>query len=697
MAKEDISRTVNELRRLAIACDSESTAARLRPLLQSDFVLWFRILKEQKLVSQFRSVAGIRELRSRLLGPEARLGFSTSQSTELTHHFDVCEFFQEIFAQIDAEAAAVPCCVAHPESLARAVVRMAEVANYALQRNLVPDIKSVPQRITTLQMSQIQRRFRDLLDTGDIILNSRVARNGTDRGHAIVDADLSELVRLALLYDEMRQALDHYTYGRAEVRINRRSLVVGRAERGADLASAVGSERTTDYDQLRVTLLTTLEIRVEKECRSIPVDGSVTFLGFLRKVGEGSAGDEARAFGRAFVTDLELELADFLDTATSVTTKSGTFTVGELIRAWAFLVSIAMLGQRWNERRADVGESGAAATNRKERETARIRDIPVPELKRRWLVRILSREAGLSLKQSRSLMDQFISRPAVGRIDLFYKPLLLLSDEVVLLPSPYIRGSRFERNLFALIATETDLDQKKKGYLPIARLQEGFKEAGFYALANFSVQIEHRELTDIDLVAFKDGILFLGQCKILIEPDTLYDGWKCERKLQFAGEQLNTCLGYLDKVRAALFERLGLRGQREERVVPFIITNTRQFTERSFCGHPVVDIPYLRFVLGGARGSIIATGPDGIGIAPGRSYIKGDKPNAAELATLLTRTFHRVREREVTCGHVMRKIGNRKVHLPTMTIRTAGDSHFLITDQEIFDKGRSAEPWLKHE
>lgn len=61
-------------------------------------------------------------------------------------------------------------------------------------------------------------------------------------------------------------------------------------------------------------------------------------------------------------------------------------------------------------------------------------------------------------------------------MDLFYRPLVSISDRI-LFPRAYIRSSRFDRNIFLLIATESDLDQKRKGYLPVLSLRTDFLEA----------------------------------------------------------------------------------------------------------------------------------------------------------------------------------------------------------------------------
>jgi len=49
----------------------------------------------------------------------------------------------------------------------------------------------------------------------------------------------------------------------------------------------------------------------------------------------------------------------------------------------------------------------------------------------------------------------------------------------------------------------------------------------------------------------------------------------------------------------------------------------------------------------------------------------------------------------MTYRYVMRKVGNRKVHVPLMGMLTAGDGHMVITRNEIFDDDEPLQPWLK--
>jgi hypothetical protein len=129
---------------------------------------------------------------------------------------------------------------------------------------------------------------------------------------------------------------------------------------------------------------------------------------------------------------------------------------------------------------------------------------PYAELSRNWVIRMLVTEANLPREQARAPIRQFSSELVDRRIDLFYKPLISMSD-MLSFPTAYIRGSRFDRNIFMLIATESDLDQKRKGYLPVLSLRAGFVEAGFRALTDFKVRVNSQEVTGLDLAASGHG------------------------------------------------------------------------------------------------------------------------------------------------------------------------------------------------
>jgi hypothetical protein len=109
------------------------------------------------------------------------------------------------------------------------------------------------------------------------------------------------------------------------------------------------------------------------------------------------------------------------------------------------------------------------------------------------------------------------------------------------------------------------------------------------------------------------------------------------------------------------------------------------FTERSFRGYPVVDITYLRFLLGGAKPAVIGLAGGGLELRSRKAYIAGTTPTGEELATLLVATIHKVRQRKVTHRHVLRAVGKFKVHVPVLAVHSYGDGGYIFAQDEIYE------------
>jgi len=43
-------------------------------------------------------------------------------------------------------------------------------------------------------------------------------------------------------------------------------------------------------------------------------------------------------------------------------------------------------------------------------------------------------------------------------------------------------------------------------------------------------------------------------------------------------------------------------------------------------------------------------------------------------------------ERETVERYGMKKVGDRKIHVPMMGVKTPGEGHMILTDREIFEK-----------
>ena len=80
---------------------------------------------------------------------------------------------------------------------------------------------------------------------------------------------------------------------------------------------------------------------------------------------------------------------------------------------------------------------------------------------------------------------------------------------------------------------------------------------------------------------------------MVIEPDTIYEVWKAEKRLEHAAEQLRKSISYQDELVRALTKKYPGALINVEEVFSFILTNIRQVTEMTIDGFPVVDLPYV--------------------------------------------------------------------------------------------------------
>lgn len=655
------ARVLEQLRESAENDDVQTFGEVFIRTLALDPEKWLAIVRAHRLVEKFRSTAAIQQLRKHLSTSSAVAQLDKSMHAKVTNHLEVCEFMQEVFNTIDAQTTKAKPLNSSRVALFRAVIRMIEIGHWAFQGRALQELMREPISAPTPQkLAHFERQIRDLLDVGLIILNSTLAQDTDVAVGAVTDAELNRLIELAYLYEEIRQSFDLYTYGGGTARINRKSIIFKHADNEAAIATAVAAERIHDKDQTRLALMMRFETELRKILSSVPYNES--FVHFLN--GNRSLADKADNFIRVRSADYAFEISEHFDIASVVTTKWGTFSIRELIGGWAFLTYVAVAGQEWNGRKTQVD----------------FKVNPIVEVPQGYLTVMLSRQLGVSHSQARAILRQFTTSAGSGRVDLFYKPLVQLDPRVLIVPTPFILGSRFDRNIFMIVVTEGDLDQKKKGFLPIHALGDKFRVAGFLSLTNYNVRIGGNLLTDIDLVAFKEGVLFLGQAKIVIEPDSAYDRWKAEQKLRHAAVQLRRCVEHLDDIRLELLRILGT-SENIIKVVPFIITNTRQFTELHYDGYPVIDVPYLNFILGGARATVIDPTPGHPLVTRGKSFIKGDYPTAEELEGLIHSTIHRIQERGVKYKHELRTVGDRKVHLPMMGLRSPGESRMIFLDE----------------
>jgi hypothetical protein len=238
-------------------------------------------------------------------------------------------------------------------------------------------------------------------------------------------------------------------------------------------------------------------------------------------------------------------------------------------------------------------------------------------------------------EEAARLISQFSLDPGRRNEDPFFRPLVKLSDDECLVAASFIETGRYSRNLFTTAIREGHMNFSSKGLKPLNRIYDKFLRAGFETIINFPILADDRIVTDVDIAATKGGFLFVGQTKVLIRPDTLYDEWKALENLRKAAVQLKATLQHLE----ALQNELGLV-EGEFVVVPLLLTNIWDFTGATINGFKIIDFSYLSVLLTG--GEIWEVQFEPVHTRQIRKLISGETPTGEELFRLLQRPIHEV-------------------------------------------------------
>ena len=471
------------------------------------------------------------------------------------------------------------------------------------------------------------RQIRRIADSCNVLLSSSHPRRTAHSTQILTDnPQLDRLIELAIKYSDVKETFDLYTYGRYQAaECDASSIRFVDTDHKRDAISGVGAERTASSDYASAIVIR-MAARQLRECLGQPLDDE-GFEDYLLR--HESCIPLMVRLADTVAHDLDFEIDIYFDTET-VVDKHSHLTVTDITKCWAVLRSIATVATQWQHKRSwEIVHREAVAS-----------------LRRSVIVSAIKEYLGCGSMKARALVRRFQVKGDKSPVDLFFKPLLISeSGSEVILCSRFIETGRFERNIFSILVADGVQDQDEKGFRPIEELVKAFQGAGFIAAGDVRIYVNGKLVTDADVVAFKDGELFLGQAKVVIEPDTIYEVWKAENRLKHAAAQLRECETNQSRIVEELRKLNPGAAIEVVHATPFILTNTRQFTEMEIDGYPVVDLPYVEFILGGATGTVILAHRDIAELSDGESFISGEYPSGAELRILLRDTIHAVKKR----------------------------------------------------
>jgi hypothetical protein len=635
--EEKFSNIIDRLRDSA-SKDPCEFAKHLQPLLTANFEATFQYVKTQKLLLKQRSSAWILGLERELLDWLPRAPLKGKQKAQVTRHLTVCKAIQELLEIIDKRSEALCIWQASTEDLLRSLFSWVET--HHIEQETDEAKRGLDSQDAIAGLRHMELRSQELRFHCDYVTRivNQISQLGIKADGRIQPSasDIEAAVLLAAQADIVLHVLDCYTYKKFRVSVEAKHLFMHGLKSQIEEAMAWSSLRAGSSRLMDVSSMPRRIKEIEELAAGLSCD-SETFQHFLNSDVGSQVSQALHPSRLQFARILKHDVSALIDLDFAVTTKAGTFSTRELLECWSLFDQIAVSAHVWRR----VFQRSAPCV------------LPVHQLET-----LVASSLGCSSDQAVRLISQFSLNPAQRNQDPFFRPLIKLNESERLVAATFIETGRFSRNLFTIAIREGRVDFSAKGLKPLQTLRRQFLNAGYQALLNVPIATSDGLVTDADIVSTRDGYLFVGQTKVLINPDTLYDGWKALENLKKAASQLKKTLFHISLVA----ERFGLV-EAEFLVVPFLLTNVWDFTGATIEGFKVVDFSYLSLLLGGGEIWRVTAGP-----TPTRELdhklIRGRHPTGEELSKLLLKPFHETMFRKPKLGQRDFTVGDWTITVP---------------------------------
>lgn len=603
------------LKGLAEAAHKESPefAKLLQTLLATDFEATFSYVKTHKLVLKRRSVVWISELELEMLDWLEHAPLKGKWKAQFARHIAISKALQELLDIVDKQSLSLRIWQVSTRDLLCCL--FAAVEKFRLEEITSSSEKGqhLSNSLDGLKAAELDRlSFRTYCDYAVRIVNQISGVGVRERGLlSLSSSDLEEALEVAALGDMVLQILDCYTYKNFRVSVEDKHLTMHAQQSQLEKAQDWASLRGTSNEAFDAYELRQIREKLENFADGL-LSKSTRFGEFLRTEEGQQLLEKSREVQEYYSKALKRDVVNEIDLGLSLVTRSGTFRVDDLIESWSLLCQLAMCVRIW--------------LRKFEKETIAVLNVS-------QLVSLFVASLECEREQAERIVSQFSLDPSESNQDPFFRPLIRLDAQDVLLAVSFVETSRFARNLFTIAIREGEVNFSAKGLKPLRSLYQKFRDASFNSVLNFPLKVGNQQVTDVDIAAAKDGFLFIGQTKVLIRPDTVYDDWKVLDNLRKAANQLEKSIQHVPELR----DRLGLV-EGEFLVVPFLLTNVWNFTGATVSGFKVVDFSYLSMLLTG--GEIWEVQFDPVPRRKVRKLIAGKYPTGMELSMLLQKSIH---------------------------------------------------------
>jgi hypothetical protein len=609
------------LSRVKGAGDSDLLNA-IEAFLAQDFEQAFEVIRTQKLLSRSRSLETTASVCAELVNWVRTAPLSRKERSSVIHHCELTAGLQSMMSSVRARSESLDIWSLCFSDFAVILVSSLEATNLAFNEELVSQsMASGGADFLDLNWTK-NWMFRGTLDSAQLVLNEgrRRCSDSSDFETGSPGAFVESL-ELAQRTAEIMSVWDHYSFGGAQVSVDGNEMRVNRPDPLTAIRLGNYRQRMMELDVAHRSSAHQRFIMLAEELKK-----NVSAAEFSVPFGEFVDSPAGRRILERLLDVTRVQEKEISDALESLIDLDAQVKIGrlrhvyrDLVTIWCYIVRIAVVSRIY-------GELAYSETDEYPKTTINLRGLRETFVGLRELSELSILKG---IRHFSSLVDQ-------GHIvDLFYQPLLRITEEEILIPASYILNSRFDRNLISIVAREKNDSLAVKGRKPLRALRTLFEKGGYRCLEDIEIRDSGGKLlTDLDLLAYRDQDAFFFQSKVLSIPDTPYESWRVDQTLLSAAFQTDVVLDHRSQVEVACRRGDPAFNLDDKRISIYLITDVMVYSGFKLKGYQVVDFDFLQQLLQGARFGVLDVLAQEV-ISTFR-VIEGDFPSAEEIRRLIS-------------------------------------------------------------
>jgi len=594
----------------------------VKAFLTKDFEQAFEVIRTQKLLSRSRSLETTKSLCEELVNWVKTARLSGKERSKVIHHCKLTVGLQSMMSVVRARAESLDIWSLCFSGFAVILIGALEATNVAFNHRLVEQAVASKEADFLDLNSRTNWMFRGTLDSAQLVLNEG-RRKCSDRSDFETGNPTAfvESLELAQQTAEIMSVWDQYSFAGLQVSVTGNEMRVNRTN--VHRAVRLGNYRQR---MMKLDIAHRSSANQRFSMLSEELKKNVSAAGFSIPFDEFLDSPAGRLILERLLDITKVQEKDISDALESLIDLDAEVRIGrlkhvyrDLVTVWCYIVRIAIVSRIWGElvhSATDEYPKTTITLKRLQGTFVGLRELPDSAIDK-------------GIRHFSSFMDQ------KNTVDLFYQPLLRITEEEILIPASYILNSRFDRNLISIVAREKKDSLAVKGRKPLRKLRTLFEKGGFRCLEDIEVRDgKGKLLTDLDLLAYRDDDAFFFQSKVLSIPDTPYESWRVDQTLLSAAFQMDLVFDHRSQVERACQKDDPSFNIDDKRISAYLITDVMVHSGFKLKGYEVIDFDYLEHLLRGAHFGVLNAFTQEV--ISTFSEIEGDFPSPEEIRGLIS-------------------------------------------------------------